>query len=178
MTTRFLDAARVFGPQKGATPADVEHPAAAGWPSCATGTCAATGATSRRVPGGGAAGGLAGGLAALGARLVPGSTWSPTRSGSTPRSPTPTWCSRARAGWTQQSFEGKVVGGVAERAARGRRAVRGRGRRRRRDRTPIRVTSLVEVCGVERALHATAESITAVTEGLLDEAVRAVRAPS
>ena len=69
--TLFLDAAAVFGPQKGASPAQVEL-------------------LRRRLErlaqlyrdewdvdvatmiGGGAAGGLAGGLAALGARLVPG----------------------------------------------------------------------------------------------------------
>ena len=71
VTTRFADAARVFGPQKGATPTQVEL-------------------LSRRldrlvqmyehdfgvdvgdVEGGGAAGGLGGALAALGGRLVPG----------------------------------------------------------------------------------------------------------
>ncbi len=71
VTTTFTDAARVFGPQKGASPAQVEM-------------------LTRRlerlvqmfrddfdvdvssVPGGGAAGGLGGALAALGGRLMPG----------------------------------------------------------------------------------------------------------
>jgi glycerate kinase len=65
VTTRLADAARLFGPQKGASPADVE-------------------VLERRIaameelrpladlPGSGAAGGLGAALAALGARLVPG----------------------------------------------------------------------------------------------------------
>src|SRR5213078_972158 len=71
VTTRFVDAAEQFAPQKGATPAQVallrrrlerlaqvyerDH-----------------GVDVRNLAGAGAAGGLAGGLAALGARLVPG----------------------------------------------------------------------------------------------------------
>ncbi len=71
VTTAFLDAAKVFGPQKGATPAQVD----------ALGRrLAAVAARYRRdtgvdvtgVAGAGAAGGLAGGLVALGARLEPG----------------------------------------------------------------------------------------------------------
>ncbi len=58
---RFLEAADVFAPQKGATPAQVqilrERLAKLPVPD---------------LPGSGAAGGLAGGLAAIGARLVPG----------------------------------------------------------------------------------------------------------
>lgn len=71
VTTRFVDAAEVFAPQKGATPSQVallrrrlerlaqvyadEH-----------------GVDVSELAGGGAAGGLAGGLAAIGARLVSG----------------------------------------------------------------------------------------------------------
>jgi glycerate kinase len=69
--TTFVDAARVFGPQKGATPQDV---------TALTARLAAlvgelterTGRDVRDLPGSGAAGGLAGGLAALGASLEPG----------------------------------------------------------------------------------------------------------
>ncbi len=71
VTTTFTDAAKVFGPQKGASPAQVQL---------------LTTRLERLVqmykethdvdvsllPGAGAAGGLAGGLAALGAKLVPG----------------------------------------------------------------------------------------------------------
>jgi glycerate kinase len=71
VTTPFLEAAVVFGPQKGATPRQVE---------ALTRRLAETAARYERevgldvttLPGAGAAGGLAGGLAALGARIEPG----------------------------------------------------------------------------------------------------------
>jgi glycerate kinase len=68
---RFLDAARIFGPQKGATGADVallERRLA----EVAVRYREELDVDVREMPGSGAAGGLAGGLAALGARLVPG----------------------------------------------------------------------------------------------------------
>ena len=69
--TRFTDAAAVFGPQKGATPEQVEFLAER------LGRVAELyrerfGIDVRGIPGGGAAGGLAGGLVAVGAKLVPG----------------------------------------------------------------------------------------------------------
>jgi len=69
--TAFLDAPRLFGPQKGASPDDVAvlevrlH-------GLATRLEGTFGVDVRGLPGAGAAGGLAGGLAAAGARLVPG----------------------------------------------------------------------------------------------------------
>ena len=66
--TRFLDAPRVFGPQKGATPRMVRllEEWLARWARLLP-------RDIRRLEGGGAAGGLAGGLAAFGARLSRGS---------------------------------------------------------------------------------------------------------
>ncbi len=69
--TRFVDAAEQFGPQKGATPAQVGElrdrlVAFAGH------LFERYGVDVTAMAGSGAAGGLAGGLAALGARLVPG----------------------------------------------------------------------------------------------------------
>jgi glycerate 2-kinase len=69
--TLFTDAAKVFAPQKGATPAQV---------GMLTGRLEQLaqryerdyGVNIARIPGSGAAGGLAGGLAALGAKLIPG----------------------------------------------------------------------------------------------------------
>jgi glycerate kinase len=69
--TLFTDAAKVFAPQKGATPAQV---------GMLTGRLEQLaqryerdyGTNVARMPGSGAAGGLAGGLAALGAKLIPG----------------------------------------------------------------------------------------------------------
>ena len=71
VTTAFLDAATVFGPQKGASEAQV---------ALLTRRLARladqyeqrTGVDVRALPGAGAAGGLAGGLAAIGAELEPG----------------------------------------------------------------------------------------------------------
>jgi glycerate kinase len=65
VSTRLADAARLYGPQKGASPADVvelERRLAA-MPELAP---------YAELPGSGAAGGLGAGLAALGAELVPG----------------------------------------------------------------------------------------------------------
>jgi len=71
VTTVFLDAPRLFGPQKGASPGAVSE--------LEERLCALSprleetfGVDVLELPGGGAAGGLAGGLAAAGARLVPG----------------------------------------------------------------------------------------------------------
>ena len=71
VTTRFIDAAAVFGPQKGASPAEVR---------LLTGRLERVaqmyrsefGVDVTEIDGGGAAGGLAGALAALGGTLVPG----------------------------------------------------------------------------------------------------------
>ncbi|MGW3401036.1 glycerate kinase family protein [Streptomyces zhihengii] len=64
--------ARVFGPQKGACPADVERLSAAleHWAAVLTRDLA-PGVDPRTAPGTGASGGLGAGLAALGARLLP-----------------------------------------------------------------------------------------------------------
>jgi len=69
--TLFVDAAKIFAPQKGATPAQV---------NMLTGRLEQLaqryendyGINVAKIPGSGAAGGLAGGLAALGAKLIPG----------------------------------------------------------------------------------------------------------
>lgn len=67
VTTKFLDAPRIFGPQKGATPAMVRTLEA--WLGSWAGMLPKD---IRALPGSGAAGGLAGGLAAFGAKLVGG----------------------------------------------------------------------------------------------------------
>ncbi|HET9938976.1 MAG TPA: glycerate kinase, partial [Gaiella sp.] len=71
VTTRFVDAARTYGPQKGATP-DTIRRLAARLEALADRYREQFGVDVRALPGAGAAGGLAGGLAAVGARLVPG----------------------------------------------------------------------------------------------------------
>jgi glycerate kinase len=71
VTTRFTDAASIFGPQKGATPAQVDE-LSARLTALADRYLDEFGFDLGELPGAGAAGGLAGGLAVLGARIEPG----------------------------------------------------------------------------------------------------------
>jgi glycerate kinase len=71
VTTLFVDAAPVFGPQKGATPSMVKM-LAGRLERTAQIYREEFGVDVSTIEGAGAAGGLAGGLAALGGRLVPG----------------------------------------------------------------------------------------------------------
>ncbi len=114
--TRFVDAARIFAPQKGASPAQVtllerrlerlaqvyleEH-----------------GVDVRELEGSGAAGGLAGGLAAVGAELVPGFELVADEVGLAERIEGADLVVTGEGFLDEQSFDGKVVGGVAELAA-------------------------------------------------------------
>jgi glycerate kinase len=110
--TAFLDAARLFGPQKGATPDQVQQ---------LTGRLAGLaldyreryGVDVRQLPGSGAAGGLAGGLAALGASLVPGFDLVCDAVGLRAAVRTADLVVTGEGLLDAQSFEGKVVGGVA-----------------------------------------------------------------
>lgn len=94
--------ARVFGPQKGATPAQVEHLSTGleNWARVLTRDLGVVGTNLHGGPGTGASGGLGAGLAALGARLLPASTCSSTTSTWMPAWPAPTWSSPPRAPWT------------------------------------------------------------------------------
>lgn len=69
--TAFVDAATVFGPQKGASPEQVAALTRRLLTLAETYRCNFS-VDVAMLPGSGAAGGLAGGLAALGARLTPG----------------------------------------------------------------------------------------------------------
>jgi glycerate kinase len=69
--TSFTDAARIYGPQKGASDAQVSL-LSRRLDRIADQYRARTGVDVTRLAGAGAAGGLAGGLAAIGARLAPG----------------------------------------------------------------------------------------------------------
>ncbi len=71
VATMFVDAARVYGPQKGAD-ADAVEELGGRLAQLAERYRTARGVDVSRLPGAGAAGGLAGGLASVGARLVPG----------------------------------------------------------------------------------------------------------
>jgi glycerate 2-kinase len=103
---RFLDAADVFAPQKGATPEQVEilreRLARLDVPD---------------VPGAGAAGGLAGGLAAAGARLIPGFHFVATRLGLDQALAETDLLVTGEGRLDATSLTGKVVGRALERAA-------------------------------------------------------------
>ena len=121
VTTAFTDAARVFGPQKGATPAQVE---ALGrrLVDVAARYRRETGVDVTTVAGAGAAGGLAGGLVALGARIEPGFALVAGLVGLPERLERADLVVTGEGHLDPPSFEGKVPGGVLTLArARGRR---------------------------------------------------------
>jgi len=115
--TPFTDAAVVFGPQKGATPADI---------AALTERLRALVDTYRErfgvdvtgIEGGGAAGGLGGGLAALGARLVSGFPLVAEHTGLEAAVRAADAVVTGEGKLDAESFNGKVVGGVVEIAAR------------------------------------------------------------
>jgi glycerate 2-kinase len=104
--TRFVDAATVFAPQKGATDEQVElltrrlEELAASYGPVAD------------LPGSGAAGGLAGGLASLGAELVPGFDLVARHAGLEAALEEAELVLTGEGRLDTTSFEGKVVGGV------------------------------------------------------------------
>ena len=152
---RFLDAADVFAPQKGATPEQVrvlhERLARLDVPD---------------LPGSGAAGGLAGGLAAIGASLLPGFDLVAERLGFAARLAKADLAVTGEGKLDATSFTGKVVGRVLEAAAAagvetlvlvGEVAAN----------SPIDAVSLVERYGPERALAEPAECLAKLVETAL-----------
>ena len=122
--TVLTDAARVFGPQKGADPVQVEELTARlvrvqeAYVQEFGARLGAAGVDLPTQPGGGAAGGLGAGLLVLGGRLVPGFRLVAEQVG------LPAALARADAVVTgegaldAESFNGKVVGGVTDLASR------------------------------------------------------------
>jgi glycerate kinase len=113
VTTRFVDAAEVFAPQKGATPAQVEL-LRRRLDRLADVYVRDYGVDVRDIPGAGAAGGLAGALAALGAKLVPGFDLVADAIELDERIEGADLIITGEGYLDDQSFEGKAVGGVAE----------------------------------------------------------------
>ncbi|HZP28248.1 MAG TPA: glycerate kinase [Acidimicrobiia bacterium] len=116
VSTRFLDAARVYGPQKGASPAQVQL-LTRRLARLADEYEARTGVDVRALEGGGAAGGLAGGLAALGAQLEPGFDVVAHAAGLDAAMDGADLVVTGEGRVDATSFAGKVVGGVLEWAA-------------------------------------------------------------
>jgi glycerate kinase len=111
VTTAFTDAATVFGPQKGATPEQVEfltrrlHDVAAHYRD-------EMGVDVTTTPGAGAAGGLGGGLLVLGARLEPGFDLVANLVGLPARLERADLVTTGEGHLDPPSFRGKVPGGV------------------------------------------------------------------
>ena len=111
--TTFVDAARVFGPQKGASTADIallEERLEA----LAVRYRDELDVDVRGLPGAGAAGGLAGGLAALGARLVPGAALVAEAVGLRAALRSASLAITGEGRFDATSLEGKVVGWVLD----------------------------------------------------------------
>jgi glycerate kinase len=170
VTTRFLDAAVVFGPQKGASPAQIVQ---------LTDRLRSLSARYRRdfgvdvdtVPGAGAAGGLAGGLAALGARIVPGFDLVAAMTGLADRLEGADLVITGEGHLDPPSFAGKVPGGVLALVA-GRCPVicivgHADDALLRSPPAGLQIISLTERFGAERARRQTCELVAEVTEQVI-----------
>jgi len=116
VTTTFLDAAKVFAPQKGATPDQVEQ-LTARLVRVADRYRVDFGVDVTALPGSGAAGGLAGGLAALGAKIVSGFELVADFVGLDEQLALADVVMTGEGYLDRQSFSGKVVGGVMRHVA-------------------------------------------------------------
>jgi glycerate kinase len=116
VTTRFLDAAELFAPQKGATPNQVEL-LRRRLERLAQIYRDEHGIDVTVLDGGGAAGGLAGGLAAIGARLTSGFDAVAEHLHLEDVLEDADLVVTGEGFLDEQSFDGKVVGGVVEMAA-------------------------------------------------------------
>jgi glycerate kinase len=114
--TPFTEAARVYGPQKGATGAQVAL-LSRRLELLAGAFLTRTGVDITEIEGGGAAGGLAGGLAAIGAHLEPGFDVVARAAGLESALEGASLVLTGEGRFDATSFEGKVVGGVLEWAA-------------------------------------------------------------
>jgi glycerate kinase len=160
--TAFVDAAEVFAPQKGASDAQVEL-LRRRLERLADVYLADHGVDVRAIEGAGAAGGLAGGLVVAGARLVGGFDAVADELDLPERIEGADLVITAEGFLDEQSFEGKVVGGVAELAHAARvpcvavvgEVVPGLDA----DAGAVEVVSLVARAGRERALGDTAACI-------------------
>jgi glycerate kinase len=165
--TTFVEAADVFGPQKGATAAQVEL-LRRRLERLAQVYAEEHGVDVSGVAGGGAAGGLAGGLAAVGGELVEGFEVVADEVDLWARIEGADLVVTGEGFLDAQSFEGKVVGGVAAMAeAAGVRLVAIAGDVFDDTGHRVEAVSLVERFGQERALTDTARCVEEVVAALL-----------
>lgn len=116
VTTRFTDAAEVFGPQKGAGSAQVKM-LTRRLEQLAERYAREFGVDVTEIEGSGAAGGIAGALAAVGGRLTPGFDLVADELDLYDELESADLIITGEGHLDEQSFQGKVVGGVAELAA-------------------------------------------------------------
>ena len=116
VTTRFTDAAAVFGPQKGASPAQVKM-LTSRLEQLADRYERDYGVDVRDIDGSGAAGGLGGALAALGGQLTPGFDLVADELDIYEQLESADLVITGEGHLAAQSFAGKVVGGIAAIAA-------------------------------------------------------------
>jgi len=170
--TRFVDAADVFAPQKGATAAQVEL-LRRRLERLAQVYAEEHGVDVRELDGAGAAGGLAGGLAAVGARLVEGFDVVADEVDLWGRIEGADLVITGEGFLDEQSFEGKVVGGVlalADEAEVPVVAIAGEVLDEARGR--VEAVSLVERFGEDRAMDDTVRCIEEVVGDLLPRFTR------
>jgi glycerate kinase len=162
--THFVDAARVFAPQKGASSAQVAL-LERRLERLVDDYRERFGVDVGTLEGAGAAGGLAGGLAAVGGRLVGGFDLVADELDLEERIERADVVVTAEGFLDRQSFEGKVVGGVvalAEASDRPVVVVAGKAFDDVHER--VAVLSLVDLVGEDRAMHDTCGAITEVVE--------------
>lgn len=167
--TLFTDAAPVFAPQKGASPAQVDM-LRGRLERVAQMYQEQFGVDVRTVPGSGAAGGLAGGLVALGGTLLPGFDLVADEVDLHDKIEAADLVITGEGYLDEQSFEGKVVGGVqAMGAGSGKPVIAVVGDSAPEIRHRIVHRSLVELFGGERAMNEPLWCIEHAAKDLLRE---------
>lgn len=165
--TRFTDAAKFFGTQKGATPAQIDfltsrlHALVQTYKD-------EFGIDISEIDGAGAAGGLAGGLAALGAKLVPGFDVVADEVGLHEHINNSDFVITGEGFLDEESFNGKVVGGVQQLATKAGKPVAVIcGDALPEVRSRITAVSLVESYGQQAAMEQTLTCIERAARELL-----------
>ena len=168
--TRFVDAATVFGPQKGASKAQVEL-LRRRLERLAQDYLDQRGIDVTEVPGSGAAGGLAGGLASVGAELADGFDIVAEACGLDELIADADLVITGEGSVDPTSFDGKVVGGVVglctEAAVP---VVVVAGQVSADAEVPVPVVSLVDAVGLDRAMSDPVGAVTLATASALESA--------
>jgi glycerate 2-kinase len=173
VTTLFVDAARIFGPQKGADPRQVAQLESR--LVDLLGAYRLRGTDVRDIPGAGAAGGLAGGLVVAGARIVSGMDLVAELVGLERRIEASDLVLSGEGKLDPTSWTGKVIGGVADRASAIERPVvaiagqvePGAMTDERRPGSLEEVVDLAALFGLDRALSDAAGCVALASEAVL-----------